>query len=280
MNRKRLFVIGSLSLLIAAFVTLVAYKRFRPVAASPRQFATVVVADSNLAAGSRIAPADLRIAEYPVGDLPDGTFQGMADLVGRGVIVPIHKNELVLASKLASAKGGAGLPSLIPSGKRAVSVQVNEVISVAGFVAPGTHVDVLLTGRPSTGGAQDAMTTTVLENVEVLAAGQEMQQNPDGGKPRTVTAITLLVTPEEAQKLTLASSEGHIQLALRNPLDGDHQDPKTVKSAALYHIEPAPAMATATASRPRSSTRSTIVQTPAVYMIEMIKGDKRDSVKF
>jgi pilus assembly protein CpaB len=280
MNRKRLFIIGSLSLLIAAFVTLVAYKRFRPVAASPLQFATVVVADSNLAAGSRIAPADLRIAEYPVGDLPDGTFQGMADLVGRGVIVPIHKNELVLASKLASAKGGAGLPSLIPSGKRAVSVQVNEVISVAGFVAPGTHVDVLLTGRPSTAGAQDAMTTTVLENVEVLAAGQEMQQNPDGGKPRTVTAITLLVTPEEAQKLTLASSEGHIQLALRNPLDGDYQDPKAVKSAALYHIEPAPAMATATASRPRSGTRSTIVQTPAVYVIEMIKGDKRDSVKF
>jgi pilus assembly protein CpaB len=278
MNRKRLFVIGSLSLVIAAFVTLVAYKKFRPVAAGPRQVAMVVVADTDLALGSRIAPADLRVAEYPVANLPDGTFQGMADVVGRGVIMPIHKNEVVLASRLASAKAGAGLPSLIPSGKRALSVQVNEVISVAGFVAPGTHVDVLLTGRPLTSGAQDVMTTTVLENVEVLAAGQEMQQNPEGGKPRAVTVITLLVTPEEAQKLTLASSEGHIQLSLRNPMDGDHEDPKAVKSAALYHMEPAPAMAAA--SRPRSGARPAIVQAPAVYVIEMIKGDKRDSVKF
>jgi len=200
-------------------------------------------------------------------------------VVGRGVLVPMHKNELVLTSKLASPKAGAGLPSLIPAGKRAVSVQVNEVISVAGFVAPGTHVDVLLTGHPMMQGAQDIMTTTVLENVEVLAAGQEMQQSPEGGKPRAVTVITLLVTPEEAQKLTLASSEGRIQLALRNPLDGDNAGPKAVKSAALYHMEPAPEMAVAT--RPRSPARPpVVVQAPSVYVIEMIKGDKRDSVKF
>jgi len=278
MNRKRLLMIGILSLVIAAFVTLVAYKKFRPVIAGPRQLAVVVVADTDLGVGTRIAPADLRVVEYPAASLPDGTFQGMADVVGRGVIMTIRKNEVVLASKLASAKGGAGLPSLIPSGKRALSVQVNEVISVGGFVAPGTHVDVLLTGRPSMSGAQDVMTTTVLENVEVLAAGQEMQQNPEGGKPRAVTVITLLVTPEEAQRLTLASSEGHIQLALRNPMDGHHEDPKAVKSAALYRMEPAPAPATAPSTRPAG--RPTIVHAPAVYVIEIIKGDKRDSVKF
>jgi len=279
MNRKRLLVIGSLSLVIAAFITLVAYKKFRPVVAGTRSLAAVVVADSDLAVGSRIAPGDLRVAEYPVADLPDGTFQGMGEVIGRGVIMPIRKNELVLASKLASAKAGAGLPSLIPNGKRALSVQVNEVISVAGFVAPGTHVDVLLTGRPMTQGAQDAMTTTVLENVEVLAAGQEMQQSPEGGKPRPVTVITLLVTPEEAQKLTLASSEGRIQLSLRNPLDGDHQDPKAVKSASLYHTEPAAAPATAMRSR-QPAARPASAPAPAVYVIEMIQGDKRDSVKF
>ena len=277
MNRKRLFVIGTFSLVIAAFVTLVAYKRFRTVIAGPRQLA-VVVADTDLGVGARIAPADLRMAEYPAESLPEGTFQGMADVVGRGVITPIHKNEAVLTSKLASAKAGAGLPSLIPSGKRALSVQVNEVISVGGFVAPGTHVDVLLTGRPMTSGAQDVMTTTVLENVEVLAAGQEIQQNPEGGKPRAVTVITLLVTPEEAQRLTLASSEGHIQLALRNPLDGQHQDPKAVRSAALYHMEAPPPQTTAPSVR--HASRPAIVQPPAVYVIEMIKGDKRDSVKF
>ena len=279
MNRKRLLIIGGMSLVIAAFVTLVAYKRFRPVTAGARSFTAVVVADADLGVGSRIAPADLRVVDYPVGNLPDGTFQGMADVVGRGVIVPIHKNEVVLSSKLASLKGGAGLPSLIPAGKRAVSVQVNEVISVAGFVAPGTHVDVLLTGRPSTPGAQDAMTTTVLENVEVLAAGQEMQQNPDGGKPRTVTAITLLVTPEEAQRLTLASSEGRIQLALRNPMDGKQETLQTVRSAALYHTEAAPAP-TQAASHPKPLARPAVVPAPSAYVVEMIKGDKRDSVKF
>jgi len=278
MNRKRLFVIGTLSLVIAAFVTLVAYKKFRPVIAGTSQLASVVVADTDLGVGSRIAPADLRVVEYPAGSLPDGTFQGMADVVGRGVIMPIRKSEVVLASKLASTKAGSGLPSLIPSGKRALSVQVNEVISVGGFVVPGTHVDVLLTGRPLTAGPQDVMTTTVLENVEVLAAGQEIQQNQEGGKPRAVTVITLLVTPEEAQRLTLASSEGHIQLALRNPLDGQHEDPKAVKSAALYHMEAPPVPAPASSAR--HAAKPAIVQTPAVYVIEMIKGDKRDSVKF
>jgi len=280
MDRKRLFMIGGLSLVIAAFVTLVAYKRFRPVAAGARQVATVVVADTDLAVGSRISPGDLRLAEYPAGDLPDGTFQGVGDVVGRGVILPIRKSEVILSSKLAAPKAGAGLPSLIPTGKRAVSVQVNDVISVGGFVSPGTHVDVLLTGRPLTSGAADVMTTTVLENVEVLAAGQEIQQNPEGGKPRSVTVITLLVTPEEAQKLALASSEGHIQLALRNPLDSAQQDPKVVKSAALYHVESAPAVAPTAVPHARSAGRPAIVQAPAVYVIEMIKGDKRDSVKF
>jgi pilus assembly protein CpaB len=280
MNRKRLLLIGLLSLVLAGFVTLVAYKKFRPVMASGQSAVSrVVIADSDLGLGTRVAASDLRVAAYPAADLPDGTFASMEAVLGRGVIVPIRKNELVLASKLASAKAGAGLPSLIPPGKRALSVQVNEVISVAGFVSPGCHVDVLLTGRPSLQGNQDVMTTTVLENVEVLAAGQEMQQNPDGGKPKTVTVITLLLTPDEAQRLTLASSEGRIQLSLRNPMDGDHKGPPTVKSAALYHMEQAPE--TAMANRPRTPARPlVIVRTPAVYVIEMIKGDKREGVKF
>ena len=280
MNRKRLLLIGMVSLLVAGSITVVAGRKLRARGTSGQLATTkVVVADADLAPGSRIAPADLRVANYVVSYLPQGTFENMADVVGRGVIVPMRKNEVVLANKLAPAKGGTGLPSLIPSGKRALSVQVNEVISVAGFVIPGTHVDVLLTGRPAIQGAQDVMTTTVLENVEVLAAGQEWHQNPEGGKPQAVTVITLLVTPEEAQKLTLASSQGRIQLALRNPLDSDEKDPKTVKSAALYHMEPAPEIAMAT--RPRPTARAPVmVRAPEVYTVEMIKGDKRDVVKF
>lgn len=280
MNRKRLLLIGIASLVLAGFVTLAASRKLRQVGTSNQlAFTPVVVAAADLALGSRIAPADLRVANYPESYVPEGAFHGIADVVGRGVIVPIRKNEVVLASKLASAKAGAGLPSLIPDGKRALSVQVNEVISVAGFVVPGTHVDVLLTGRPMMQGAQDMMTTTVLENVEVLAAGQEWHKNPEGGKPQAVAVITLLVTPEEAQKLTLAGSEGRIQLALRNPLDSDQERPKAVKSASLYHMEPAPEIAMAT--RPRSTARPPLmVQAPAVYVVELIKGDKRDSVKF
>jgi len=105
-----------------------------------------------------------------------------------------------------------------------------------------------------------------------------MQQNPDGGKPKTVTVITLLVTPDEAQRLTLASSEGRIQLSLRNPMDGDHKGPPAVKSAALYHMEPAPETM---ANRPRTAARPPVmVKAPAVYVIEMIKGDKREGVNF
>ncbi len=280
MNRKRLLLIGIVSLVLAGAVTVVASRKLRTAGTTGQVALThVVIADADLAPGSRIVPAALRVANFPVGYLPEGTFQSMTEVVGRGVIVPIHKNELVLASKLASAKGGAGLPSLIPGGKRALSVQVNEVISVAGFVVPGSHVDVLLTGRPAIQGAQDMMTTTVLENVEVLAAGQEWHPSPEGGKPQAVTVITLLVTPDEAQRLTLASSEGHIQLALRNPSDSDQEDPKAVKSAALYHMEPAPEVVTAT--HPRSTARSPVmVQAPAVYAVETIKGDKREVVKF
>jgi len=262
-------------------VTVLASRKLRPgVASSQTAFVRVVVADGDLTVGARITPSDLRFASYPPNYLPEGTFESTADVVGRGVIVPIHKNEMVLASKLASAKAGAGLPSLIPNGKRALSVQVNEVISVAGFVVPGSHVDVLLTGRPAVQGAQDVMTATVLENVEVLAAGQEIQRNPEGGKPQTVTVITLLVTPEEAQRLTLASTEGRIQLSLRNPVDTDSEGPRAVRGAALFHMEPAPEVTVAAHPRSTNHPPVMVARAPDVYSVEMIKGDKKDVVKF
>lgn len=163
---------------------------------------------------------------------------------------------------------------------RAVSVKVNDVISVAGFVVPGTHVDVLLTGYPL--GRQEeanAMTTTVLTNVEVLASGKDLQQNPEGGKPQAVTVITLLVTPEDAQKLALAGTEGKIQLALRNPLDGDTPKLFAVKNASLFHQQPE----LVTVKTPKGEKRMKKADAPPpppVYVVEMIRGAKRDAVKF
>ena len=122
----------------------------------------------------------------------------------------------ILPTKLAAESAGSGLPGLIPPGMRAVSVRVNEVVAVAGFVVPGTRVNVLLTGAPR--GDSEQQTTTVLENVAVIAAGQRLERNA-AGEPQNTAVITLLVTPDDAQKLTLARNEGRIQLMLRNPLD-------------------------------------------------------------
>ena len=278
MNRTRMLLIGVLAIAVAGVVTVFAYNQLRSKAtASQRPVTRVVVADSDFAVGAMLAAKDLRLAELPTAELPAGVFHSITEVAGRGVIVPVSKNELILASKLASEKAGAGLPSLIPTRKRALSVQVNEVISVAGFVRPGARVDVLLTGKP--GGSVDQMTTTVLENVEVLAAGNEIQQDAEGGKPKSVTVITLLVTPEEAQKLALASSEGRIQLTLRNPLDVSHENPSAVKSLALYRGTPA-AEAAAPARGRSARPRTPEVQPPPAFVVEVIRGDKHDFVKF
>ena len=132
--------------------------------------------------------------------------------------MPVIENEPILPMKLASKEAGAGLPPVIPPGLRAVSVRVNEVIGVAGYVLPGTHVDVIATVNPSD--KQSDMTSKViLTDVQVLAAGTKLEQDGEGNKPMAVSVVTLLVNPDESERLTLASGEGKIQLALRNPLD-------------------------------------------------------------
>ena len=131
-------------------------------------------------------------------------------------MLPMGKGEFILTSKLAALNAGAGLPSLIPQGMRAVSVRVNDVVSVAGFVQPGTRVDVLATGNQGTG--SDRQTTTVLENVAVIAVGKSLDRNA-AADAQAAPVITLLVSPDDAQKLALVSQEGRIQLSLRNPLD-------------------------------------------------------------
>src|SRR3989442_11710901 len=155
---------------------------------------------------------------------------------------------------------------------RAVSVRVNEVVSVAGFVLPGTRVDVLLTGNPS--GASEQQTTTVLENVAVIATGQRLERNA-AGDPQSTPVITLLVSPDDAQKLTLASTQGRIQLALRNPLDTRQQALVSVKTGALYrNLTPPPPP-----PRPRVKKASVVVPPrPETITIEVIRGNDRKEI--
>jgi len=182
-----------------------------------------------------------------------------------------------LESKLAPKESGAGLAATIPEGMRALSVAVNEVVGVAGFVTPGTMVDVLVTGRALGGGAagQGDITRTFLENIKVLAAGQKIEQDREG-KPQTVAVITLLVTPDEATQLTMGATDGKIQLALRNTIDTKKNEPKAIVQAALF----SPQGAVSTPTQPKPSGRKAAPAAPPPYVIEVITGNKRENKSF
>ena len=214
MPRTWLVLVGVLALALGMFVSQQVYRASQFKAASA-QAVDVVVAANGIGVGTKIEDKDIKVLKVPATNLPPGCFSTKSQLIGRAVVLPITKGEFILPNKLAAPNAASSLPGLIPPGMRAVSVWVNEAVAVAGFVVPATRVDVLLTGTPSGNNEQQ---TTVLENVAVIATGQRLERN-FAGEPQSVSVITLLVCPEDAEKLTLASSKGRIQLTLRNPLD-------------------------------------------------------------
>ncbi|HET9529573.1 MAG TPA: Flp pilus assembly protein CpaB [Blastocatellia bacterium] len=293
MNRNRMLILAFFALALSALVSYFAYRmlqsRLNPTAEESVQ---IVVAAEKLNLGTRLTEQVLRVTEWPKSTPLEGSFSNPADIVGRGVIVPMGPNEPVLESKLASKEAGAGLTSAIPEGMRAVAVKVNDVIGVAGFVVPGTRVDVIIIGNPGQGATE--VSKIFLENVQILAAGQNVEQDVNG-KPQNVQVVTMLVTPEDAQKLALAQTDGRIQLALRNPIDLAEVNPAAVQKPALYggrssNASPPPAEA----PRPRPTVVRYVPRRPApapapavvtpprpqVYQIEMIHRDKRETTSF
>jgi pilus assembly protein CpaB len=280
MNRTRLLMIGAVALALGFFVSLFVYKNLQGRGSSSSEpGADVIVAADDIQVGARIEEHDVRIVKYPASALPGGTYSARSKVMGRGVILPIAKGEFILPSKLAPENAGSGLPSLIPPGMRAVSVRVNEVVSVAGFVGPGTRVDILLTGTPN--GSSEPQTTTVLQNVAVIAAGQRLERNAAGDAQNT-PVITLLVSPDDAERLTLASAEGHIQLALRNPLDTRQDEVAAANAKGLYKGGTPSATPPTVHTRPvRLPKTQTPPPSPSVLSIEVYQGDKKpDVVKF
>ena len=278
MNRSRLLLIGFFALTLGAIVSYAVYRTLQTrTGADAAPGVEVVVAANDIPVGSKVADGDVKLVRFPVAVLPSNIFHLKTSVVGRGAILPIARGEFFLPNKLAGENAGSGMQSLIPPGMRAVSVRVNEVIGVAGFVVPGTRVDVLLTGNPS--GASDQQTTTVLENVAVIATGQKLERNT-AGEPQLTPVITLLVSPDDAQKLTLATSQGKIQLALRNPLDTKQQELNSVNTGALYKGLPTPAPAAAPHPKASSAKHPVKIQAPppSVYSVEVIKGTKREEV--
>jgi pilus assembly protein CpaB len=233
----------------------------------------VVVAATALDVGAELQKDHLRVVQWPSDSVPQGAFATAEELQGRGVVMPITANEPILPGKLASTEAGAGLPPVIPEGYRALSVRVDEVIGVAGYVLPGTRVDVVATMNP-TEQRTDMTSKVILTNVQVLAAGTKIERDMENDKPIAVSVVTLLVDPLEAERLTLASTEGKIQLALRNPLDKTKPETPGIKPAVLIGTR----TVSRPASRPRVATVATAAPAPApapAPTVEIIRGDKR-----
>lgn len=275
MNRNRLVMIGILAIAVALIAT---YGVFRTIRQARVETRPVVVATTSIDPGTSISAEQVKTVLLPALAVPKSSFSNVADVVGLAALVRLEENEPILADRLATKDAGSGLPVRIPQGMRAVSVRVNDVVSVTGFAKAGTHVDVLVTGNPDRDrDPAKVITTTILEGVEVLCAGKECQEKGDD-KPADAQAVTLLVTPDEAQKVMLAATEGRIQLSLRNPLDRNKKEPALLMNAALYHV---PEM-----------KRVHIVKTKAVvaktepapehqaYVVEVIRGEKRDKAQF
>jgi pilus assembly protein CpaB len=219
MDRRFLTVLG-VSLVFALVVSSVFYQMTARSSGAKRVEATdqkdVVVATRPLGVGWMIKPADVKIEKVPSDAFPKGAFAKVEDVLDRPVISNVLLDEPILEGRLAAKGSGLGLAPTIPVGMRAVTVRVNDVAGVAGFVLPGMKVDVLVTGHPPNG--DSTMTTTCLQNMLVLSAGQTM--TPDSrGQTIQAPTVTLLVDPEQAETLTLANSEGRIQLVLRNSSD-------------------------------------------------------------
>jgi pilus assembly protein CpaB len=272
MNSRRVILALLIALLLSGGVTFFVSRKLIPRANGHPGLQRYVASSRPLQAGEVLKAEDLILTDWPSSvPLPD-TFTKIGDLAGRAVIYPVAASEPILESYLAAPGSGIGLTTKIPEGMRATSVKSDEVVGVAGFLFPGSHVDVLVTLRsdrmPTPG------TQIVLQDVEVLTIGQKLQPDPQG-KPETVNVVTLLLTPEDAQKLVLASTLGSIQFVLRNSADHTRVKAMAVQIAQLAGTAPAPTPAPASAITPRH--RSPIGE-PNV--VETILGDKRSSKTF
>lgn len=277
MGRTKIFIILALAIGAGGVFAYGTYNYLQNVPVKTVEMPTrhVVVAAADLSIGAELRADDLKEVEWPASAVPIGACEHRTDLVGRGVIMPVVANEPVLEAKLAPKEAGAGLPTAIPSGMRAVSVRVNDVISVAGYVLPGTHVDVLTTANP-TEQRRDITSKLVLSNVQVLTAGTKTEQPNDKGKAMPVTVVTLLVTPEQSERLTLASTEGKIQLSLRNPLDPSAPPTPGIKPAVLLASSLLPARPAGRApSRTSGKPKAAPAAPEAAPTVEIIRGDKR-----
>lgn len=287
---------------VAAAGGLITYRslmRTPPPAKAAAPTVQIAMAVKDLEVGQVLKEGDIQLGDWP-GTPPVGATNKLDDLKGRGVTTPIYAKEPVIESRLAPRGAGGGLATLIPHGMRAFAVSVNEVVGVAGFVTAGSHVDLLIQGTsPTSSTSLGTLSKTLIQNLEVLSAGQDFRKDPEG-KPVPVQVVNVLVTPEQAEVLSLASSQTSIRMTLRNPLD--HDIAKTPGSAMKFvwggtgnlkgvtggdEAAAAPAPAPAPVSRPRMAVErarevapAPPVKKEAPFVMEILSGSARSETKF
>ncbi len=283
MNARRLLPALFAALVVSGLLTWFLNRRLaKPVSAAPVPVHRFVAAAKNLEAGEQIQPAMLTLADWPASQPLKGSFSKPEELTGRVLLFPVAAGELILDHHLAAPGSGTGLTARIPEGMRAIALRSDEVAGVAGFLLPGTFVDVLVTYNRAASAQTEGgglVTTTVLQNAKVLAAGQKMEADPDG-KANMASVVTLLVTPKDAEKLTLASSLGKILFVLRN--GADRKDAAGLTPAdfsASAPISHASAPSTQQPARARSPAKA-VAPAAKPYSVQVMAGNKLSEQTF
>jgi pilus assembly protein CpaB len=280
MNR-RLVTILLAAFVVAALCSVLVYRLvgMRIAAVKPQPSTRVVAAATDIKIGTVLSAPDLTTVQI-MGTVPKTAILDAKNAIGRGVTSSLYAGEPILEDRLASVGSGGGLAATIRDGMRAIAVRVDQVVGVAGFVLPGMRVDVLISGVPPTtnggggNGGNNTQVRTVLQNIEVLSAGTDIQKDAEG-KPQQVQVVNLLVTPEQAQVMALASNETRIQLVLRNPLDTKVAPVQGTAMTNLFLDQNAPA------SKPKLTGRVVAVKPKAeTFTVTVINGNTKTESQF
>jgi len=298
MRNKRFFIVLVGALIFGVLAAVSVSKYLSSAQAYTKNLNKVVVAKVSIPLGSKIIPEQLMVVQFPKESTPDGAFEAPEKLAGRVAVTNISAREPITESRLAPEGTSAGLSAVIPAGYRAMTVKVDDAAGISGFIQPGTLVDVVVVIDPREGsGMQDPVSKIVLQNIKVLANGQNIDKPKDEREANSVKAVTLQVTPEQAEKLALAANEGKLQLVMRNQVDQGDEQTQGVNKRTLLTGEAAlktPEPGSLKSEQPKQASkpvvhRSAPVAKPAAApapqptpraSVEMIEGAKKRSVDF
>src|ERR1041384_651056 len=258
MRNKRFFIVLVGALIFGVLAAVSVSKYLSSAQAYTKNLNKVAVAKVAIPIGSKIIPEQIMVVQFPKESTPDGAFESPDKLAGRVAVVNIAAREPVTEAKLAAEGTAAGLSAVIPEGYRAMTVKVDDAAGISGFIMPGSLVDVVVTIDPREGGGhQDPISKIVLQNIKVLANGQNIDKPENEREANSVKAVPLQVTPEEAEKLALAATEGKLQLVMRNQIDQGDEQTKGVNKRNLLGGEtaqPVPEPGSMKSEQPKQET--------------------------